>query len=73
MKSKGSLTESHDVVKKTGPKRNQGIKGVNPPLHECARIDTLYITRNRTADVNILGVTYLLIRKSMRCREDFRQ
>ena len=55
-----------DVVKKTGPKRNQGIKGVNPPLHECARIDTLYITRNRTTDVNILGMTYLLARKSTR-------
>ena len=55
----------HVVVKKTSPKGNQGIKGVNLPLHECVRIDTLYITRNRMADVNILGIRYLIIKKSM--------
>ena len=43
------------VVEKTVPRWNQGIKGVNPPLHECVCFNNLYITRTSSDDVNILG------------------
>ena len=54
------------VVEKIGLRRNLCKGCVNRPLHAGASFDKLYIVRCRSADVNILGNTLLLARKSMR-------
>ena len=54
------------VVEKTDLRRNQCKGCENRPLHVGASFDKLYIVRYRSADVNILGNTRLIARKSMR-------
>ena len=54
------------VVEKTSLRRNLCKGSVNRPLHVGVSFDKLYIVSCRSADVNILGSTHSLARKS-RC------
>ena len=56
----------HDnvVVEKTVPRRNQRMMCANRPLHAGTSFVVMYIFRYKSADVNILGRTDLIGRKS---------
>ena len=53
-----------DVVEKTGPRRNLRILRMNRSLVAGTGFDMLYIVKCRSDDVNILGSTHSLARKS---------
>ena len=52
------------VVEKTVPRRNRRIMCANRPLYVGTSFVVMYIFRYKSADVNILGRTHLLGRKS---------
>ena len=53
-----------DVVEKTVPRRNRKIMCVNRPLYVGTSIVVMYLFRYMLVDVNILGSTHSLDRKS---------
>ena len=55
-----------DVMEKTSVRQNECKGCMNWPLHVGTSIEKMYISRDRSADVNILGSTLLLARKSKR-------